>query len=167
MLGKLGKSWGGIAIAAVLIVVGAVLIWRQLSGGGPPVGQGGDQVRVCLAEGHKSLAESARAGDKPVPCPECGGETVIGRVFECQKGHLFVGYLEKPADPAAATDDPYKQHMPRMLRPGVDTEWAPGGAGQPVCPVCRTGVKRPVVALEGEKLEDVEMGKLPAGGGGR
>jgi len=168
MLGKLGKSWAGAAIAVAVIAVAAFLIWRGLSGGGPPAGRTGDVLWVCPVDGERLLGPAAKPGGPPPACPKCSGEMVVARVFECQKGHLFVGYLEKPADPASAkTDDEYKKHQPRSLRPGLDKEWTAGGAGLPKCPVCRTGMKRPIVDVASLKLEDVQMGKLPAGGGGK
>lgn len=165
MLGKLGKSWIGIAVAAALAAVAVVLMWQQM-GGDPPPGVQGGQLRVCLSAGHRFLAEAK--APEATKCPECGGETVVARVFECLKGHVFVGYLEKPADPAAAqTDDEYKKHMPRMMRPGFDKTWPPGGSGQPTCPVCKTGMKRPVLDVASLKLDDIKMGALPAAGGGK
>ena len=167
MLGSLGKSWVGGIVAVVLIVVAGALIWRHMSGGPSEPGTTGEVLRVCLADGGKFLAPAAKPGGQEPQCPKCGGETVVARVFECHKGHVFVGYLERPADPASAqTDDPYKQHQPRWLRPGKDKAFVAGGAGAPVCPVCGVGMKRPVSDLKTAKLEDIKMGALPKAGGG-
>ena len=167
MLGSLGKSWVGGVVAAALIIVGGLLLWRHLSGSTPQLGTTGDVLLVCPKDGERLVGPAPKPGVPPPACPKCGGEMVVARVFECHKGHIFVGYLEKPPDPASAqTDDVYKKHMPRLLRPGKDKAFVAGGAGSPVCPVCGVGMKRPVMSFEGVKLEDVKMGALPAAGGG-
>ena len=167
MLGSLGKSWVGGVIAAVLIIVGGLLLWRHLSGSTPQLGTTGDVLLVCPKDGERLVAPAPKPGVPPPKCPKCGGEMVVARVFECHKGHTFIGYLEKPPDPAGAkTDDPYRQHQPRWLRPGKDNAFVAGGAGSPVCPVCGVGMKRPVPDVKALKLEDVKMGALPATGGG-
>lgn len=167
MLGNLGKGWVGAVVAVVLIAVAGALMWRQMAGGPAGPGMMGDVVRVCLKDGTRFLGPADPA-DAKGKCPKCGGETVVARVFECHKGHTFIGFLERPPAPdAVKTDDVYAQHQPLLLRPGVDGEWVPGGAGSgPQCPVCGVGMKRAVLALKALKLDDIKCGELPAAGGG-
>jgi len=163
MLGNLGKSWVGGIVAVAVIAVAGFLLWRSTGGGPPGLGAAGDVLYVCPKDGTRLLAP---AKPPPPKCTKCGGDTVVARVFECHKGHIFVGFLERPPAPdTVKAADEYSRHMPLVLRPGKDTDWAPGRA--PVCPVCGLGMKRPVLALDKLKLDDIKMGKLPAAAGGR
>ncbi len=169
MLGPLGRNPAvGIAAAVLILIVGAFALCR--SSGPEPLSAGqGQVICVCLKEGTKALCDPPDVGEAPAPCPECGSERAVARVFECHRGHLFIGYLERPPAPeskAAKGKDAYAQHLPLLLRPGLDEEWTPGGSGKgPLCPVCKVGVKRPVTRLQGMDLSKIHMGALPAKGG--
>ncbi len=167
MLGTAGKNpLVGIAAAALVLVVGYFALCRSSQ---RPLAAGDSQVvRVCLKEGHKFLTDAPEPGEAAPKCPACGGESVLAVVFECHRGHLFVGFLQKPpsADAAEAADE-YAKHLPLLLRPGLDKEWTPGGAGKsPLCPVCKVGIKRSATKLKDIKLDDIHMGALAAPGGG-
>jgi hypothetical protein len=146
-----------------ILIAAAGIAWWQLSGGPPAPGVSDQVVRVCLKCGNKFLAPATDPKAGPPACPKDGGTTVVARLFVCPKGHTFVGYLEKKADPAAAkTEDPYAAHMPLLLRPGLDTEWTAGGGGQsPVCPECQMPMQGPVSDVSNVKLDEVKMGELP------
>ena len=174
MLGQAGKNpLVGIAAAALVLVVGYFALCRSSQ---RPLAAGDSQtVRACLKEGHKFLADAPAPAEAAPKCPTCGGESALGLVFECQRGHLFVGFLEKPpsaTEPTAAkakkATDEYARNLPLLLRPGLDKTWAPGGAGKsPVCPVCGLGIRRPVTNFKGVSLDDIHMGSLPASGEGK
>jgi len=166
MLGNLGKGWVGGVVAVVLIAVAGGLMWRSCSESTPRMGAG-EVVRICLKDGTRFLGP-ADPGAVDAKCPKCGGETVIARIFECHKGHIFVGFLERPPAPdSVKTDDVYAQHQPLLLRPGVDDEWAPGGTGEgPQCPECGTPMKRAVLSVKDIKLDSIQCGELPTAGGG-
>jgi hypothetical protein len=169
MLGALGKNPAvGIAAGVLIVLAGSCALCRPSRR--PQVGSGAGQVVVvCLKEGTRFLAPAPGPREAAPKCPTCGGESAVGRVFECPRGHLFVGFLEKPpATDAPKGGDDYAAHLPLLRRPGLDADWTPGGAGRsPACPVCQLGIQRALADLTGLKLEDIQMGALTAPGGGK
>ena len=165
MFGQAGKN-PVVGIGAVVLVLVAGYFGLCRSSRRPALsGADGQVVIVCLKEGAKHLASAPALGQPAPKCPQCGGECAVARVFECHRGHLFIGFLERPPAGDASSEDVYARHLPLLLRPGLDKEWTPGGAGKsPQCPACKMGIKRSVTDVSALKLDAIHMGALTTAG---